>query len=341
MQEIVSSVIDKPPSEWEVWRETKREQYFNFNKSFPDNTYFCDSVLSSKPNFENIQLVGRIGSSSADAEVFKVRYNSLDFALKIMPRIDDDSEKKNKNEIITATEASKYKEYFPLTFAYGYCPESGYYISANNQVSSFIPKAIEYGAIQDMLNKLSSTGTKKRFDSDYRHGMSIKGLETKYSVISDVDGIQVDFLISELANGDLGNWMMIERSLEEWKNILIDIMTGIYYLTVMVEKVHPDLHPGNVLIANYQNRIRALIHDFGRTYPIDLEIPQTLKGSLMSFCSEFIKSSSREDLIIPRKVLLAIETIETKISGTVVTLENIKSIYEEFIFPTIVSIISF
>ena len=260
----------------------------------------------------------------------------MEFALKLMPRVDNDSEERNRKEIETAYQAGEYSTYFPLTFAYGYCPETTYYL---NMESSFIPRAVKlkYKCVQDMLKSIDNKLVKKRFESDYRNGMSIDELKTKYNLaIENKDKIQVDFLISELANGDLGNWMKKSRDIKEWRKVLIDVITGIYYLTGILGKVHPDLHPGNILILKTKDGIKALIHDFGRCYPIDESIPATYKASLISFCNEFIScANNRDDLIIPREISIIVQDIYKAIRDLDINLTNIKNIYEEIIFPII------
>ena len=341
MKKIICSVIQNPPSDWGVWRKVvDREKYLKFEGEFPVNAYFCDSVLNAEPNFEKIEILGRIGSPSADAEVYRIKFMGIEFAMKLMPRIDSDSSARNQNEISTAIEASQYPEHFPITFAYGYCSDSKYYKSSqrdDNERSPFIPKAIEYSIINKILNSISSKHLKKRFDSDYRNGMSITELKSKYKSEEHYieDGtIQVDFLISELANGDLGNWMTEERSISEWKKVLIDVMTGIYYLTTQLKVVHPDLHPGNVLILK-DNELKALIHDFGRCYPIEEGVEEMNKATLLSFTSEFINCSNRDDLMVPREILAIVQDINRSVEKERITMDNIQSIYENLIFPII------
>ena len=76
--------------------------------------------------------------------------------------------------------------------------------------------------------------------------------------------------------------MLKTHSLIEWKK---------YYLPVVLGKVHPGLHPGNVLITKGKV-IKVLIHDFGRCYDITNE---SYKSTLLSFCFEFISFSRSQD----------------------------------------------
>ena len=344
MKKLICSSIERIPSDWSTWRKViDREKYRNFDKDrFPSNVEFCSNLENS--NVNNIQILQRIGSASADAEVYKVRFKDMEFALKLMPRVDNESERRNRHEIETAYEASEYSDYFPLTFAYGYCPETSYYLNLEREISSFIPRAVEYKRVQEMLNSIDSKIVKKRFESDYRNGMSVNELETKYNLTTtnEKNNIQVDFLISELANGDLGNWMKKSRDIKEWRKILIDVITGIYYLTVVLNKVHPDLHPGNILILKTKNGIKALIHDFGRCYPTDENIPATYKATLISFCQEFIScANTRDDLIIPREISIIVQDILKAIQNLTINPTNIKTIYEEIIYPIITNKINF
>ena len=333
MKKVICQVIEKVPNDWSTWRKViDRDKYLTFDKkTFPNNLEFCENLQNS----DKVQILKRIGSASADAEVYKIRFEDMEFALKLMPRVDNDSEERNRKEIETAYQASEYSGYFPLTFAYGYCPETSYY---SNMESSFIPRAVKYKCVRDMLKMIDNKVMKKRFESDYRNGISIDDLKNKYKLKDkeNKDKIQVDFLISELANGDLGNWMKKSRDIKEWRKVLIDVITGIYYLTVILGKVHPDLHPGNILISKTKDGIQALIHDFGRCYPVDENIPATYKATLLSFCFEFIPcANTRDDLIIPREISIIVQDIFKTVQGLDINPTNIENIYEEIIYPII------
>jgi hypothetical protein len=379
MKQITCSVIEKLPEDWNFWRKViDREKYLNLDiNSFPDTAQFCLTLddyiepleskfrkLTTHDNTEithnarktHIEILQRIGSQSADGEVYNIRLQDieLEFAMKLMPRIDSDSKNRNSNEILIAQEASKYPDYFPKAVAFGYCDKTSFYSSeVSNNISGFVSKAIEFHNYNILLQQLDNTRIKKRFDAEYRYGLNLLELSEKYNLkYENTKEIEVDFLISELANGDLGNWMKQNRSILEWKKVILDIITGTYYLSVVLRKVHPDLHPGNVLIISSQSRdsnikdshtessksLKALIHDFGRCYSVDDEIPETYKASLISFCQEFISCSTRNDLIIPRNILISITDIlniakRTKINGS-----NIKDIYEQIFFPIIANI---
>ena len=366
-KEIKFCTIDTPPANWGLSRKViDREKYINFLNSaqnaFPDNAYFCNYLLTDHDSAEEhkpIQILGRIGSPSADGEVYRIKFRDMEFALKLMPRIDNDSESKNKREIETANLASQYPDYFPITFAYGYCPESSYYKNEIGETSPFIRKALEYSTYSTVIQHFKSDpkykNQLKRFEASYRN-LGPQILEESFSKLKIEKGkekIQVDFLVSELANSDLGFWMTKNQSIEDWKQVLVDIFTGIYYLTIMLKKVHPDLHPGNLLIVKSKQKqeaeqeqgnkkhISALIHDFGRCYDIDEKVPEHWKATILSFCQEFISCSSRNDLIVPRQIAIMIDDIYNYFSNTdknkeiILSPSNLKEIYETIILPII------
>ena len=333
MKQIKCNSIDKLPEDWEFWRKNiDREKYSNINEDiFPDVVTFCESpFFSSEKNYE-IEIIRRIGSQSADGEVYCIKIQNIEFAMKLMPRIDSSSKDRNINEINIAKEASKYSDYFPKTFAFGSCDKSSFY---KNLETGFVNKAIEFHNYNLLVEQINKNNLRKRFDANYRNGMGLIDLSQKYLLnYENLREIEVDFLISELANGDLGNYVKNDRSIDEWKTILSDILTGIYYLTVMLGKVHPDLHLGNVLII--KNPLKALIHDFGRCYSVDNNIPETYKASLLSFCKEFLSCSTRDDLRIPRLVLIILTYIFNIVQRTTINSSNIKEVYEEILFPII------
>lgn len=340
MKKLSCQRIEQSPPDWFSYSENKdRSKYFEFNSDeFPSTVYFC-SFLNNQVNGD-IEILGRIGSPSADAEVYKIRFNNLEFAMKIMPRVNQDSQTKNNKELETAEKASKYPDYFPLSFAKGYHSGSSFYVSENGHKSSFVHHAIEFHSYQRMLNQIDNLQKRKRFEQDYRSGISLNILSSKYNLIYDEDSlIEVDFLISELCNMDLGIWMTTSHDISEWKFVLRNILKGIYYMTEFLEIAHPDLHVGNILInTSVKGEPLALIHDFGRCYSISSEPGNNkmYRGSLYSFCSEFIScTSTRDDLIVPRTVLIIVQDILKFLMKTEFTRDNLQEIYESVLLPIV------
>jgi hypothetical protein len=338
---IKRAIIEELPEEWTAWRKVNRNDYMIFNKQFPDNVYFCSNVLDSKhkKDFELVEIIERIGSPSADGEVYRINYGELDFAMKLMPRVDNSSEERNKREIRYAVTASQYPDYFPKVFAVGYCENSDYYRSTNNSpISSFIPQAIQYNRYNKIKQSLKGVQL-KRFEADYRNKESLIDLAKKYDYIESEknnDTIQVDFLISELVNGDLGSWSKLQHALSDWKKIILDVVIGTYYLSGFLKIIHVDLHMGNILIGTDDHEIKALIHDFGRCLPIDENdienSNQYYKTSLLSFCNEFIACSTRKDLIIPIEIISLVKKLKRTVENTEMNLSNLKEIYENVLY---------
>ena len=299
------------PTIWEKWNPDicDRDIYRNFNKEI---------------KLDKCDIVKRIGSDSADAEVYHIKYKNINFALKLMPRIDSDSEEKNRLEIETAIKAgSELPKYFPKVFGSG---TSDKYVNKSN--SLLFKKAEEYSCYMSLLEQLKSKRQKLEFSQAFREGTTLKELIKKFNLESCEKTAVVDYLISELANGDLGNFIKKPRKIYDWNIILFDIITGIYYMATKLKKAHSDLHPGNILIIvatdncnvspvkddqgllatvrNEQLQVTALLHDFGRAINVTKKNSETYFTGLLSFCKEFLGASKRPDLIVPKQIKKAI-----------------------------------
>lgn len=85
----------------------------------------------------NYRILRRIGSESVDAEVYEVRIepSKIKMAMKILPIIERDSEKKHINELTIAQEASNLvlegkSDFFPLVYAISTCENINYEFSS-------------------------------------------------------------------------------------------------------------------------------------------------------------------------------------------------------------------
>lgn len=303
------------PTIWSKWNPDicDRNTYLNFREEI---------------NLKDCNIVKRIGSESADAEVYHIIHNNIGFALKLMPRIDSDSEQKNKTEIEIATRTNNSLKYFPKTFGFG---TTNNFMKEKN--SLLFKKAKKYSCYLSILDQLKTKRQKLEFTQLFKEGISYKDLMKKFNIEKCDKKPIIDYLISELANGDLGNYIMANNiSLYDWKIILFDIITGIYSMAKNLKKAHTDLHFGNILIIlpTVNCNVTALLHDFGRTINIDDNLETYLTG-LISFCKEFIEASKRTDLNIPqeiKKVIIQInENIEILLKSKL-SLEKIYGIYK-------------
>ena len=306
----------KLPNIWNKWNPEicDRDIYLNFDRS---KNPFGSTIIS------------RIGSASADAEVYHIRFDGVDFALKIMPRIDDDSEQKNINEINIAKHADDMPRHFPMVFGHG---------TTNRFTSNDSPlfkKAEEYHCYTTLSEQLSTKRQKLEFIHSYKEGTTLTDLIERFDLNPCVPKtITADYLISELANGDMGTWMNGDHLITDWKIILFDVISGIYYMSTTLKKAHSDLHPGNILIIEKTPKcdITALIHDFGRAIEVIDSIPITYITGLISFCTEFLGASKRTDLIVPSIIKQAIRQIYDSISSidnNTLDINNIDNIYKK------------
>src|SRR5215470_16584043 len=95
--------------QWENWVEGTcgRMSYINLKDiEFPKEIFFCDSYLSKRIEDNEILVLRRLGSPSADGEVYQIKYNEDYFAIKIMPHVDAETSDKNLREIEIASKVS-------------------------------------------------------------------------------------------------------------------------------------------------------------------------------------------------------------------------------------------
>ena len=80
MKKLICSSIERIPSDWSTWRKViDREKYRSFNKErFPSNVEFCSNLENSDVNnIQILEILERIGSASADAEVLDLKIWNL------------------------------------------------------------------------------------------------------------------------------------------------------------------------------------------------------------------------------------------------------------------------
>ena len=88
-------------------------------------------------------------------------------------------------------------------------------------------------------------------------------------------------------------------------------------------------------VLNVKERDKALIHDFGRCFDVDDNIPVTYKSTLLSFCNEFLLCKNRDDLNIPREIVGSIEDLQSFVEKEDININNIENVYTSFIIPTV------
>jgi thiamine kinase-like enzyme len=266
------------PSIWEKNTNLNEERQYI---KFPSSINFCSIVNNHN---KDVQVVKRIGSESSEAEVYHIKYKNKDAALKIMPITSDNDIEKNNNEIEIANLASDMVlsnqcENFPLVYGSGRCLNSKFYNNFWND------KSTDYACMRKLRNILPAKN--KQMDALFRSGQAPKAIAERFNVdISLCNNLDTpsNFLISELANMDLIVWSRSVHNVKEWTSIIIQCLSAILCMREKMKICHNDLHWGNILIKSIGNYDMALIHDFGRSIPIE---PDNIRRDLIQFISSW------------------------------------------------------
>ena len=192
----------------------------------------------------------RIGSESCEAEVFKLSIDNKDYALKVMPASTPVEIAKNIKEIDYAKAASDAvfrgeSPYFAKVYDAEFCNT----IRHSNNESKLLP--VE------------------------------RSVQEPCSQPEGVQGPLASFpghlLVSELASGDLKQWIALDTTDEEGiRALLLHMIKALLYLHGTLGIVHNDLHLGNVLIINDVNcGIIPVIHDYGNSVPLKVRVDMT------------------------------------------------------------------
>jgi len=218
-------------------------------------------------NIEDIKVIERIGSLSAEGEVYRVIFKEVEYAGKIMPINSVLSYRKNENEISIAKEMSQdvisgKTEYFPIVYASGFCKNTKY-----SEKSLFIEDSYRYFLFEKICANETSA-CKKRMINKYKD-TSKKELEEIFINV-DID-ISSHIMISSMAFSDLRELSNLRTvNLEAWDFIIISVLKAIKYMNEEKSILHNDLHLGNILILINDSNIlvNPLIHDFGKSIRI-------------------------------------------------------------------------
>lgn len=234
----------------------------------------------------------RIGSESSEGEVYRVNYTipsgslknyEITGAFKILPIMSPESMDKNNTEIIVASSASELvksgkSKYFPLVYVSGGCNDVTFY-----QGSKFTRPAYSYACMRKIYNTYPDKSRRIAALEQQKQSAPeiLKRIGDNQNLCTDVT-IPANFIFSELAAEDLDSWAHKRHTRKAWKEILSGIITGIYDLHSNLGYCHNDLHFGNILITNDlspNNKLLSyvtyteipLIHDFGKSVPLDSE----------------------------------------------------------------------
>lgn len=274
-----------PPSLWETKTDINKERHI---LKFPSSVNFCsllnDYSTQTHSSASIVKVVKRIGSESSEGEVYQIKYKDIDAALKMMPIVSDNDISKNKNEISVATLASEMVlenrcENFPIVYGSGKCQNSNFYSPIWKE------RSLNYACMRKLRQNLPSKT--RQMDALYRSGTSPENVAKRFGVdIGLCNNLETpsDFLISELASSDLSIWASSSHTSKEWKSIIYQCLQTIQFMRKEMGICHNDLHWGNILIKSIADYDLALIHDFGKSVPINNE---NKSDDLVKFISSY------------------------------------------------------
>lgn len=263
-------------------------------------------------NGENVsfKIVARIGSESADAEVYQITVSHLDavmgVAAKLLMNNSPNANQKNQNEIDIAKMASYHVKTgvtnrFPRVYGDYKCPEL---------ILSPDSKLLESCKALNLRNQLLKLGVKqsevKRFLAQNKSRSVldarelIENAKNQFTEVSHAIGScgksSGRILLSELAWGDFGQFLgkcADSGNCNSPKNYILlhflvkEVLLGIKDLQKLLSVVHGDLHLGNVLIRLVKDQtqifVQSLIHDFGRSSRLDIFQPDDYTTDFFKF----------------------------------------------------------
>jgi hypothetical protein len=245
------------PNLWTT-QEFKENTIPKTQQPFPQNPIFCLEPSISSPN--NVFTAARIGSASMDAEVYKIKFFGINneiitAALKIMPLLNFNSEINNNREISIATLASSLvlkgkSPYFPIVYSSGFCDNVTFFAVSNG--GKFDQKAKNFAIIRYLMRKFPEVST--RISRLYKANLSIPDIIQKLTLpvsneeLTQING-QANYLVNELANQDLLYWSQMPHLIDEWRNIIRQVIEGIEDMGNLLKISHNDLHLGNILLS--------------------------------------------------------------------------------------------
>lgn len=258
----------------------------------------------------------RIGSESTMGEVYKIKFEDYNVAVKILPIINDSSIKNNKKEIKIAKELSNLvlnnqSTHFPIVYFDLYCDSTYFY---EHKKSKFATKSLNYQLYKKLISNIENDDSLiDDITLFYKNGMSMltilndAGIEQKS--IDEISKIESNLMFSELAYCDLFHFVTtliyeyedIDVRNEIMKQIIQQVLCGIRDMQNN-GIVHNDLHLGNILllykpyISDIENKIGnitdlvVLIHDFGKSIKSDKLSNIQKRIDIQTFKIEFNKN---------------------------------------------------
>ncbi len=259
----------------------------------------------------NEETIERIGSESASASVYKMKWNTpikmeltrgikinLDCAIKIMINKSDSDVEKHKNELKYANMASDLVlndicEYYPVVlYSSNNCDNIITYRKEDIEKGELyvFSQCVDKSDLRNALKKYVKTQiSQKEHFEELKEDIRISKLIDKNKTLKDCyenknKTLSGALLVSERASGDLYQ-LFFGKSNKETKNDDIWIRRNTKpFWKIILKKIiiaiyhlpfmHNDLHLGNILLVKEQSddEWMPLIHDFGEATSFDRNI---------------------------------------------------------------------
>lgn len=281
----------------------------------------CNNIWTlNDPDNQNkcpdIQIIERIGSSSQDAEVYKIKINNIEVAAKIIPVTSDKELIQYQNELRIANICSnsvKNNEIssFPIVYLKGICNNT---IIQND--SKFFNETQNYGKLNFIKDNIKDSIKDKRkrlfFNKiiqttpDMNELLNIVNKDFKVNLkYPDIFPITSFVLFSELMWGDFKSFLYKYKDMLE-ENQIIDFIKQIFisidFMHNKLNIIHGDLHLGNILMYKNKNEWFTALHDFGGSQEITIWTDKIRGMDYDSFVKNLINEIQLLNIKLPTHV---------------------------------------
>lgn len=244
------------------------------------NYYDAYNIIVNSNNICNPSH--RIGSESRYSLVYKLDFGELSTALKVIPIIASIDEETYNNELEITFKLSNLVllgkcNNFPLLFFYGVCEDFTFppnlkspRMGGKHTLKDLTERYAIFKQIEEKVLNNDIKLVKNDIEILYNELLN-KDDRDDYIDMYDLEKpkVKVNFMINELAIGDLNNWL----DNTNYNALTIkEIITQIYHGIKCMHNegiTHNDLHLGNILVMN-RCGYKFVITDFGKAkYDID------------------------------------------------------------------------
>lgn len=194
---------------------------------------------------------------------------------------------------------------FPLVYGYSQCDDVYFFSPRYRHLGE------QYACLKTMRDKVSS-GRAKQMTALFCQGISTENLANCQNL-----RVPTDYLISELAREDLSSWAMRSHTVDEWRDVIHQVLETIAFMGREMKISHHDLHWGNILLKTITDEVArelTLIHDFGKAGPLTFE-------NRKDDAIKFLSSWTATDYVLPPEIVKEFQENEQLIQ--VISLEEL------------------